>query len=264
MPSINLSELRVRAQELAGLLADAPAFRTGVRALMETYAHRLLRRGPSMSQRGALQAWDVPSLLLRELESTLLPAAAADPAAALAAADLLWPDGRLEERLLAAQLTGVCTSVKEIRQRIAQWSAGLSDPVLQREIADNTCRPFRLANAELFRADARKWIEADTPAMRRFGWMALGAWLSDGGGHASLTAFDFLPRALREDDPETMRLAGEILVALARITPAETRKWIEDLPPALLYRGRIILRSALASLPDPLAGELREKLRTIK
>jgi hypothetical protein len=262
MPSIDLSALRARTRELAGLLAaDAPAFRAGVRALMEIHAHRLLRRGPSMAQRGALLAWDVPGLLMRELDSTLIPAAATDPAAALAAADALWPEGRLEERLLAARLAGTSADVREIRKRVAQWSAGLSDPALTREIADTTCRPFRRADPDLFRADARKWIEAEAPAIRRFGWAALGAWLTDGGIQAALAAFDLLPRALREDDPETLRAAGGVVAALAQSTPAEIRKWIEDLPPDPLYRGRAFLRSILAVLPDPLAGELKERLR---
>ncbi len=258
MPSINLAELRMRAKELADLLPDAPGFRAGVRTLMEAYAHRLLRRGPSMAQRGALLAWDVPGLLMRELESTLLPAAAANPAAALAAADALWPKGRLEERSLAAQLAGATDDVPEIRKRILRWSAGLDDPVLQRAVAGHACRPFRLADAVLFRADARAWIESDSPALRRFGWVALGAWLSDGGVPAILAVIDFLPRALREDDPETMRLAAEVLAALARETPAEIQMWLEDLPPDLVYRGRAFLRVAIPLLPDSLAEEIRK------
>lgn len=259
MPSINLAELRLRTQELAGRLADAPAFRAGVRALMETHAHRLLRRGPSMAQRGALQAWDVPGLLMRELESTLLPAAAADPAAALAVADLLWVDGRLEERLLAARLASASTDTDALRERVARWTDGLTDPILQREIADETCRPLRRANTTHFRADSRRWIESDLAATRRFGWMALRGWLTDGGAASTLSIFDLLPRALRETDPETQRIAAEILSNLAGISPAETQKWLEDLPQDLLQHGRVFLQTALPALPEEFADWIRNQ-----
>ena len=92
--------------ELAGLLDDPALFRASLRSLMERHAHRLLRRGRSMDQRGALQAWDVPGLLMREVEAALRPAAQSRPDAALAAADAIWAEGKLEEKLLAAYLAG--------------------------------------------------------------------------------------------------------------------------------------------------------------
>jgi hypothetical protein len=261
MPSINLAELRVRTQELAGLLPDAPAFRAGVRALLEAHAHRLLRRGPSMAKRGALRAWDVPGMLLRELESALRSAAAANPEAALAAADALWPDGRLEERVIAAQLSSASMELDSQRERVDRWIAGLEDPVLARVIAMEACLPLRRGNATLFRAGIREWTDAPAASLRRFGWMALRAWLADETHDSVLAAFDLLPRALREIDPETLRVASEILPLLARSFPAETQRWLDDLPPDLLRRGRLFFRAAQPALPMEFAGQLQERLR---
>ncbi|HEY5118826.1 MAG TPA: hypothetical protein VII90_05155, partial [Anaerolineales bacterium] len=87
MPSIDLALLRSQAIELAGLLDDPALFRASLRLLMEGHAHRLLRRGHSMDRHGALQAWDVPGLLIREVEAALRPAAQSRPDCALAAAD---------------------------------------------------------------------------------------------------------------------------------------------------------------------------------
>jgi hypothetical protein len=259
MPSINLADLRMRTQELAGLLPDAPAFRAGVRALMETHAHRLLRRGKSMSKRGALQAWDVPGLLLRELESALRPAAIADPSSALKAADLLWPDGRLEERLIAARLASVGSDPDPMRIRISRWISGLEDPVVLREIAEETCRPLRLADSVHFQADVREWINTPSAAIRRFGWMALHAWLIDLSQESALAAFDLLPLALRETDPETIRLPIDIFLFLAQTHPAESQRWLNDLPPDLLRRGRSFFRAAKTRLPETFVLLLDER-----
>ncbi|MGB7540328.1 MAG: hypothetical protein WBM17_17435, partial [Anaerolineales bacterium] len=64
MPAINLSRLRLQAFELAGLLDDPAAFQTFLHSLLDEHSHRLLRRGRSMVNRGALPAWDVPGILI--------------------------------------------------------------------------------------------------------------------------------------------------------------------------------------------------------
>jgi hypothetical protein len=261
MPSINLAELRTRAQDLAVLLPDAHAFRSSLRALMESHSSRLLLRGPSMARHGALQAWDVSGLLLRELEAALLPAAQANGDAALGAADAIWNDGRLEERMIAALFVGAAGRPDEARARIERWLKGMEDPALLFELAAEACRPLRDGDRELFRADLRRWIESRVPAERRFGWRALRAWLREKGAGSVPAAFDLLRFSLRETDVEAIRIAANTLALLAKFSPAETGKWLEDLPPELILRGRTFLRIALPSLPAETAAALRERMR---
>jgi hypothetical protein len=258
MPSINLSRLRLQAYELAGLLADPPAFQKSLRALLEEHSHRLLRRGRSMAQRGALPAWDVPGLLIREVEASLLPVVKKNSEAALAAAGAIWPSGRLEEKQLAAFLIGLSRNPGEIRTLLLEWLSGLEDPVVLQSLAAHACPPLWNSNGVLFRSDIRAWIEARVPSQRRFGWMALGAWTEEGTSESVFAAFELLPAVFAESDPEAIQLASDLLIRLAKYSPQETQGWISELSSKSLEQGRKFLRRMLARLPEETAVFLRK------
>jgi hypothetical protein len=255
--SIDLALLRPQAIELAGFLDDPALFRTTLRLLMERYAHRLLRRGSSMVQRGALQAWDVPGLLVRELEAALRSSAEIRPELALAAADAIWAEGKLEEKLLAVYLAGFSRESADLQPLLSRWLEGMEDPLILRALSTCVCLPLAGANPTLFRSQLRSWMESPAPSVRRFGWMALSAWQEENSSESIFAAFDFLALIFSESDPEAIRLAAEILARLARTAPQETRGWIEDLTPKNLQQGRPFFRAAHGLLPPELAALLR-------
>jgi hypothetical protein len=257
VPSIDLALLRPQAIELAGLLDDPALFRATLRLLMERHAHRLLRRGRSMDRRGALQAWDVPGLLMRELEAALRPSAQSRPETALAAADAIWAEGRLEEKLLAAYLAGFSRSPAELHSLIVRWLEDMEDPTVLRALSTRVCLPLAGANPTLFRSQLRAWMESPAPSVRRFGWMALGAWQEEQSSESIFASFDFLPIIFSETDPEAIRLAAGILARLSQTASQETRGWLQDLTPKNLQQGRPFFRAALGSLSPEFAALLR-------
>jgi len=261
MPSVDLANLRSQAIELADRLEDPAAFRASLRALMEQYAHRLLRRGRSMDQRGALPAWEVPGLLIREVEAALRPSAQSRPDAALAAADVVWKEGKLEEKLLAAYLAGFSRDSESLQTHLSRWLEGLEDPAVLRALSTNVCMPIGRANPVLFRSRLRTWLESPAPPVRRFGWMALKAWQEEASSEATFAAFDLLPVVFSETDPEAVRLAADLLAHLSRIVPQETRGWLEELTPKNVRKGRPFFRAALPSLPPELAALIRSPRR---
>jgi len=261
MPSINLSRLRLQAHELAGLLGNPAAFQTSLRSLLDEHSHRLLRRGRSMARRSALPAWDVPGLLIRELEAALLPIAEENSEAARMAAAAIWPTGRLEEKQLAAFLAGLSRNPGEIRTLLLRWLADTEDPVVLQDLALHTCAPLRNSNELLFRSDVRAWIMDSVPSRRRFGWMALRAWVQEKQSESIFTAFDLLPAAFPETDPEAIQLASALLVSLAEYSPLETQGWLSELSSKSRQQGRKILRFALPRLPVETAAVLRSLLK---
>jgi hypothetical protein len=260
MPSIDLVRLRAEARDLAGSLPDPTEFQMRMRALMESYAHRLLRRGRSMAQRSALPAWEVSGILLRELDSALRPAASENPDAAVSCADAIWKNGRLEERILAAHLLGYSFLADAIRQRLAEWLWEMDDPMVLEELADYACHPLRNGPPEIFRADIRGWIESRRRGMRWFGWMALDIWLRAGADEALLTALDLLLEALPESNADILRSAASVLIRTATAAPAEARKWLNDIPTAAVLMGRTFFETALPKLPAELAQEVRIRM----
>ncbi len=260
MPAINLSRLRLQAFELAGLLEDPAAFRTFLRALLDEHAHRLLRRGRSMARRGALPAWEVPGILIRELEAALLPVAREKNAGVIAAASAAWTDGRLEEKQLAAYLAGLSRNPGDVRTLLLNWLEETDDPAVLQDLAVHACLPLRTADPLLFRADIRTWIEFREPPRRRFGWMALRSWADEKTSESLFAALELLPAAFTEMDPETMRLASELLVRLAALYPRETQGWLAELIPQQLHRGRRFLRMTVSGLSGEPAEFLRNRL----
>jgi hypothetical protein len=254
MPSIDLASLRSQAIELAEQLDDPTSFRASLRSLMEQHAHRLLRRGHSMEQRGALLAWDVPGLLMREVEAALRPSARSRPDAALATADVIWTEGRLEEKLLATFLAGFSSNSESLQALLARWLEGLEDPVLLRALSTSVLLPLGKANPVLLRSRLRAWLESPAPPIRRFGWMSLNAWREEKSSEGIFAAFDLLPTVFSETDPEAIRLAADLLTGLSKTLPQETRGWMEELTPKNIRKGRSFFRAVLPSLPAELAA----------
>lgn len=257
MPAIDLSRLRLQAYELAGLLDDPAAFRKSLRSLLDENSHRLLRRSRSMAERGALPAWDVPGILIRELQAALLPAAGEKNEAVPAAAAAIWTEGKLEEKQLAAYLAGLSRNPGKIQDLLRQWLEETEDRIVLRSLVAYICPPLWGADPLLFRSNIRNWIENRTPSQRRFGWMALHAWVDEKSSEAVSAAFELLSEVFSETDPEAMQLASELLVKLAEISPQETHGWVLELTPKTRQQGRKFLRMTMSRLPAETAALLR-------
>jgi hypothetical protein len=257
MPAMDLAKLRSRALRLADLLEDPAALRAELRSLMEENAHRLLRRGASMARFGALPAWNAPALLVREVEVTVVSAAKADPSAAAPLAKALWNGGRLEEKLMAASLLEVSPLPAENRDILAEWLVALEEPALLGKLAGTVCRTLRNADPILFRSDLRQWMEAGQTNIRRFGWMALHAWLAEEPSQSAFAAFELLPKIFSETDTEALQIGVKILGLLGRLFPQETRKWVEDVPLKSIRQERPFFSLAISTLPSEFAELIR-------
>ncbi len=261
MPAINLARLRLQAFELAGLIEDPAAFQAFLHSLLDYHSHRLLRRGRSMVKRGALPAWDVPGILIRELEAALLPVAQKKNDQVLAAAAAIWTAGKLEEKQLAAYLAGVSRHPGDVRTLLLKWLEETDDPAVLQDLAAHTCSPLRSADPLLFRSDIRNWIEHQKPSYRRFGWMALKPWAEEKTSESLFASFELLPVVFAETDPEAIRLASDLLVQLAEHRPQETQGWLSELTPKQLQQGRKYLRRTISRLPGESAAVLRNLLQ---
>ena len=210
-----------------------------------------------MDRQGALQAWDVPGLLVRELEAALRPSAQSYPESALAAADAIWAGGKLEEKLLAAYLAGFSHSSGDLQALLARWLEGIEDPTVLRALSSHVGLTLAKANPTLFRSQLRAWMESPAPSTRRFGWISLGAWQEEKSSESIFASFDFLPIIFSETDPEAVQTAAGILTRLSHTAPQETRGWLEELTSKNLQQGHSFFRAALSSLSPELAVLIR-------
>jgi len=85
------------------------------------------------------------------------------------------------------------------------------------------------------------------------GIRAFGRSLTDLFRHSAEAFFQVIT------DPETIRLPVESLLFLAQTHPAESQRWLNDLPPDLLHRGRQFFRAVKNRLPEDFVLLLAER-----
>jgi hypothetical protein len=195
------------------------------------------------------------------LEATLLAAAQKKKEAVLGAAVAIWPDGKLEEKKLAAFLLGLSDAPGEIRTLLLQWLKETEDPGVLQDLAAHACPPLWNSDRILFRSDARGWIEDPVPSRRRFGWMALQAWAEAKTSESVFAAFDLLPLVFSETDPEAKQLASDLLAKVAESSPREAQGWLAEQTPKSRQKGRRFLRMALPRLSGETAAFLHSLLQ---
>ncbi len=261
MPAIDLEALRRWSLALGNHLADPQAFAAMLRWQFESHSNRMLRRGPSLARHGALPSWNVPPAMMNEIETAVLPRAAREPEAALRLADHLWSIASLEEKTLAARLVGAAGRPEASHMRLGPWIAQTKDRTLLDILARYTAQPIRIESAELFRREVHAFLADRNPVARRFAWRVLLEWIAEAPSSAIRFVLQVLPAALREADPECVRLSQRVYGRLAESSPAEALRWLEDLPDRdAEIIGRRWLRGALTGLPPAVASAVRARL----
>jgi hypothetical protein len=122
MPSLNLTHWREECLQFARQVDRPREFQSSLRAAFASHSHRLLRPGPSLAAQGALPSWNVPAIMVQELQAALAPVFRELPAPSLALADLLWEKGYYEERVLAVFILQVAADPDQVLSRISDWN----------------------------------------------------------------------------------------------------------------------------------------------
>jgi hypothetical protein len=106
MPAVQLSRLNQQVSNLVWQFTRPADFLSGLRDLFNLYANRVYRAGQAVPPTSLVQAYHVPSLVLRQLEIELRPSCKQHPAAAMSLVDALWSEPMLESRILGTALLG--------------------------------------------------------------------------------------------------------------------------------------------------------------
>src|SRR3972149_9986971 len=128
MPAIDLARLRKQANRLADFFFLTDEFMKHLREMLDFYVNYTLRTKENVAPGSNLKTYRTPHVVLRQIENELRTVAEANPAFALDLADMLWDEGALETRLLAAFLLG-CIPPQEERllPRLTAWTQQVRD-----------------------------------------------------------------------------------------------------------------------------------------
>lgn len=260
MPSLNLTRWREECLQLAQQVGRPQEFRSSLRAAFAAHSHRLLRPGPSLGAQGALPSWNVPALMVHELQLALSPTFRDQPSQSLALADLLWENGYYEERALAVTILQAAAQPDQVLSRISSWARSHQDPRLMKLMAERGTEALRRGLPDRLEEVLEEWIDDRQVSLRRFGWMTIRSWLEADPDRAAAVALRYWPAALREHDYECQLECRRALVAFAQGRPWEAMRLIEDLPARAVISSQRWLRAALPSLPAEVAEFLRTTL----
>jgi hypothetical protein len=256
MPAIDPERLKRQVAEVAAAVGDPFELRRRALDVLEFYADRTRRPGPSTQLDDVPPMFGAPRPVMRTLSASLVGAVTTRPERARPAADALWRTGFRESRMLAAALVGSLD-----RAEAAAWveahAASADDSVVLAEMAGRGLAGWRGADPHAFVDQLTKWLDSDKRPTQHLGLLAIAAAVAD-------PSFRQLPRLFSLLSGRSGSFRGEMrnaftaaIRALARRSPPETTYFliseVGSGDPAALR----LARAVVETLPADDAGRLR-------
>lgn len=192
MPAIQPARLKIQAAQLAERFIDPDRFTSGLREILYFYADRAYRPGKAGDPPPLLEAYNVPTPVLRQISKEIAGPISTNRAAALALSDALWSEPVLEFRLLAAFTLGQISvqPLEDILGRVNAWAKPSTERRLIRALIDDGLVSVRTALPEEYLNQVELWLSADQSFYRQLGLQALTPLLS-------MAEFENLPLVMR-------------------------------------------------------------------
>jgi len=264
MPAINLARLRKQIVVLVDHFDQPEAFLRLLHDLLDHYADHMQRHGQAGEPPPLIQAYRVPSPMLRQLALELAPRASEDTVLTLALCDSLWTQPYLEPRILAATLIGQSplTSIDDVLGRVERWAESSSEELLIEALANRGLSRVHQEQPERLLLQIETWMGTENLMLRRLGLRAILSLISD-------ASFENLPAVIKLITPY-VRVAPlplkpdilDVLGALARRSPRETAYFLrQNLDVSGDSDTAWLIRQSLRFFPVETQDSLRDAIR---
>ena len=263
MPAIDLARLRKQANQLADFFFLPEDFLKHLREMLDFYVNRTLRKKEDIAPGSNLPTYRTPLVVMRQIEKAIGPTATENPHYALELADLLWDEGYIETRLLAAFLLGRTPPQEErLLARLTAWTQQVRDPSVRTALLTTSFARMRKETPDEFLTIIGEWLH---PARQRYwsnGIQALLPMITDPRFENMPPIFE-LVRPVIEAAPGILQTDLENLInALYEDSPAETDYFLHEvLENSSNPLTAITLRRILNAFPSELQASLRELVR---
>lgn len=266
MPAIQLARLRQQSAALAETFDNAPAFVRALHDLLEFYASRSHRPGQTGVPPPLMDAYNVPTPVLRQLINDLTPLARGDSGQTLVLCAALWKEPLLEFRTLAATLLGLASPQPPpaIIQLVTEWvGKGAEDRLLESVVEFGLAR-LRKEQPEIYFQAVETWLTSEEKATRLLGLKAMLP-IANGKEFENYPAyFHALTPFIRSSPSELRPYLLAVLQALAQRSPKETAYFLrQNLDAAGDPGAAWLARQLLAYFPAETRDTLRSALRRL-
>lgn len=263
MPAIDLARLRKQASRLADFFFLPDEFMKHLREMLEFYVNYTLRTKESAAPGSNLKTYRTPPAVLTYIENELRAAAEANPHFALELADMLWDEGALETRLLAAFLLGRIPPQEErLLPRLTAWTQQIRDPHVRSALLSTSLTRMRKENPDQFLTLVREYLHPERARAWSNGIQALLPMIAD-TSYANLPPILDIVEPIIEEAPSTLQNdLTDLIVTLYRASANETTFMLKHVIASSQNPMTVVtLRRISSSFPPPLQKELREFLR---
>lgn len=263
MPAIDIARLRKQANRLADFFFLPEDFLKHLRETLDFYVNRTLRKKEDIAPGSNLPTYRTPFVVMRQIENAISNIATENPHYALELADLLWDEGYIETRLLAAFLLGRIPPEEErLLARLTAWTQQVRDSSVRAALLTTSLARMRKETPDEFLVVVGEWLH---PARQRLwpnGIQALIPMITDPNFENLPPIFE-LVHPIIEAAPGTLQIdLGNLINALYQASPSETiyylREILEKSPNPLTT---VTMRRILTNFPPELQASLRDLVR---
>ncbi len=263
MPAIDLARLRKQANRLADFFFLPDEFMKHLREMLEFYVNHSLRTKENVAPGSNLKTYRTPPAVLAQIENELRTVAEANPEFALDLADILWDEGALETRLLAAFFLGRIPPQEErLLPRLTAWTQQIRDPDVRSALLSTSLTRMRKETPEQFLNLVREYLHPARMRTWSNGIQALLPMIADATNENLPTILDMVEPIIEEAPSTLQNDLTDLIVALYRASSNETTFLLKNtLTNTQNPMTVVTMRRIATSFPPPLQKELRDLLR---
>jgi|JFJP01.1.fsa_nt_gi hypothetical protein len=263
MPAIDLARLRKQANRLVDFFFLPDEFMKHLREMLDFYVNYTLRTVENVAPGSNLKTYRTPPAVLTQIENEVRVTAEANPDFALELADILWDEGALETRLLAAFLLGRIPPQEErLLPRLTAWTQQIRDSNVRSALLSTSLTRMRKETPAQFLVLVREYLHPARMRTWSSGIQALLPMIAEASNNNLPTIFDMVEPIIEEAPSTLQNDLTDLIVALYRASSNETTFLLKHiLTHAQNPMTIITLRRIAPTFPPPLQKELRDLLR---
>ncbi len=263
MPAIDLARLRKQANRLADFFFLPDEFMKHLREMLEFYVNHTLRTKENVAPGSNLKTYRTPPAVLTQIENELRAVAEANPEFALDLADILWDEGALETRLLAAFLLGRIPPQEErLLPRLSAWTQQIRDADVRSALLSTSLTRMRKETPDQFLNLIREYLHPARMRTWSNGIQALLPMIADATNANLPPIFDMIEPIIEEAPSTLQGDLTDLIVALYRASSNETTFLLKHILTSTQNPMTVVtMRRIATSFPPPLQKELRDLLR---
>jgi hypothetical protein len=261
MPAIDLARLRKQANRLADFFFVPEDFLSQLREVLEFYVNYSLRTKENIAPGSNLPAFRTPAVVVRQIENAIGPIAKENAHYALELADLLWDEGYIETRMLAAFLLG-CIPPQEERllARLTAWTQQVRDPSVRSALLTTSLARMRKETPDDFLILISEWMHPARQGLWSNGIQALLPMITD-PDYENLPPIYALARPIIESAPGMLQNdLANLINALYQASPSETEYYLREIVETSTNPLTVITLRRILNLFHP---ELQSSLRSL-